>query len=349
MKTTTQIGSCRVLGGNVRNEGFTFVACLLVMIATMALSSCTGYTKAAAGGGQPANPSAGVFTATPAIVSFGSVVTGTSNSQPIILTNSGNTTLIFSQVSSAGAGFSVTGLPLSTTIAPGSSVTFNAVFTPTAAAAINGSVTLATNGQPSPLVINLSGTGSAVSVLLGASPTSLNFNTVSVGNSGSLTSTLTNNGNANIDVSGVTVTGAGLTASGISGGMILTPRQSATVTVTFAPTTAAALTGASVMIASNATNSPATISLSGTGQAASSHSVALSWTPSTTTGVTGYNIYRATTSGGFGTTPLNSSPVLGPTYTDTTVLSGQTYLYVATAVDAGSQSIDSNEVSTVIP
>jgi hypothetical protein len=65
--------------------------------------------------------------------------------------------------------------------------------------------------------------------------------------------------------------------------------------------------------------------------------------------VSGYNVYRATTSGGYGSTPLNSSPVSGTTYADGTVVSGQTYFYVATAVDAGTQSVDSNEVQAVIP
>jgi fibronectin type 3 domain-containing protein len=65
--------------------------------------------------------------------------------------------------------------------------------------------------------------------------------------------------------------------------------------------------------------------------------------------VSGYNIYRAATSGGYGTTPVNSSPVSGVTYTDTSVVSGQTYFYVATAVDAGTQSTDSNEVQAIIP
>ena len=78
------------------------------------------------------------------------------------------------------------------------------------------------------------------------------------------------------------------------------------------------------------------------------HSATLSWTASTTT-VVGYDIYRGTTTGG----PyvlLNSSPVQGVTYTDTTVQSGQTYFYVTAAVDSsGNQSAYSNQVQAVIP
>jgi centrosomal CEP192-like protein/ASPM-SPD-2-Hydin domain-containing protein len=289
------------------------------------------------------------ISANPASVAFGNVVVGNSNSQPIKLQNNGNATLTFSKISMAGTGMTVTGLSTSTTIVAGGNVSFNAVFTPTAATTVNGSITLATNGTPSPLTINLSGTGVTATQILTANPTSLVFGTVNVNSSSQLTSTLTNNGNSNVVVSGVTVTGAGFSASGVSNGTTLTPGQSVTLTVTFAPASAGAVNGASVSIASNATGSPTTIALSGTGQAVSSHSVALSWTASVTTGVNAYNVFRATTSGGYGPTPLNPSPVATTNYTDTNVVSGQQYFYVVTALDAGVSSADSKEISVTIP
>ena len=78
------------------------------------------------------------------------------------------------------------------------------------------------------------------------------------------------------------------------------------------------------------------------------HSVALTWTASTST-VSGYNIYRSTVSGS-GYAKLNSSLVASLSYSDTTVQSGATYFYVATAVDSGGdESTDSNQASAVIP
>ena len=78
------------------------------------------------------------------------------------------------------------------------------------------------------------------------------------------------------------------------------------------------------------------------------HSAALSWTASTST-VSGYNVYRGTVSGG-PYTLINPSLVTGLSYTDTTVQSGLTYYYVTTAVDSsGVQSVDSNQVTAVIP
>ena len=99
---------------------------------------------------------------------------------------------------------------------------------------------------------------------------------------------------------------------------------------------------------SNATNSPATITLSGTGVQPVSHSVTLTWTASTST-VSGYNAYRSTVSGG-PYTKVNSTPDTALTYTDSTVQSAQTYFYVVTSVDSsGVESADSTEVSATVP
>lgn len=84
----------------------------------------------------------------------------------------------------------------------------------------------------------------------------------------------------------------------------------------------------------------------GTGPTA--HSVTLNWLASKSA-VAGYNVYRSTEAGG-PLTKLNSSLVRATSYTDATVHSGQTYLYVVTAVDGkGKESVFSNEVKAVVP
>lgn len=292
-----------------------------------------------------------VVSASASSVNFGKVVVGNTNSQPITLRNSGNATLTFSQMAASGAGVGLTGLSMSTTIAPNSSATFNAVFAPSSSSPVNGSITLVTNGVPSPLVIGVTGTGSAASNSLGVSPASLNFGTVTPGSSRSLSSTLTNIGNSNIDISSVKVSGAGFSAGGVSSGTILMPGQSTTLMVTFAPGSAGSVSGASVTIASNAVNSPAIVGLAGTGQAAPTtpHAVELSWNPSSSSGVTGYDVFRAAASGAYGSIPLNSAPVSGTTYADASVTAGQTYFYIVTTVGSGTSSAASNEVEATIP
>jgi cellulose 1,4-beta-cellobiosidase len=128
---------------------------------------------------------------------------------------------------------------------------------------------------------------------------------------------------------------------------MLSPGQAATLTATFSPSTAGNVTG-SVVVASNATNSPDTIALAGTGVAAVNHSVALTWTASTST-VIGYNTYSGTTSGG-PYAKLTSAPEASTAYTDSTVQAGQTYYYVVTAVNsANEESAYSTQVSATIP
>ena len=79
------------------------------------------------------------------------------------------------------------------------------------------------------------------------------------------------------------------------------------------------------------------------------HSAALTWTASTSANVVGYNLYRATQAGG-PYTKLTSSPVAGTSYVDITVQAGQTYYYVATAVDSNhNESGYSNQATATVP
>ena len=222
------------------------------------------------------------------------------------------------------------------------------MFAPNTAGTVTGSVSLTSNAPNSPLAIALSGTGVAATKLLGLSTSSLSFGNVNVGSNSALSVALTNNGNSNVTISSVGVTGAGFSASGVTANEILTPNQSVTVTVTFAPGTAGAVSG-SISIASNATNSPATISVSGTGVATTPHSVGLMWSPSTSS-VSGYNVYRGTTPNGPYPTKLNTSLLTTEQFSDSSVVSGQTYYYVVTAVDSSDvESVDSNQATAVIP
>jgi len=288
------------------------------------------------------------LSANPSSASFGNVVTGNNNSQTISLTNGGTATLTISQANVSGAGFSITGLSLPATISAGKSATFNAVFAPTSAGAATGSVSIVSNAPNSPLSISLSGTGVAATQLLGANPTSLSFGNVNDGSSSTLTVTLTNNGNSSVTISGVTPTGAGFSANGVGSGTTLTPNQSVTLNVVFAPTAAGSVSG-SISVTSNATNSPASVTVTGTGVQVTAHSVGLNWTASSTTGVTGYDVYRGTSSGSYS---LLASSVSGTAYTDSSVQSGQniTYYYVVTAIGSdGVQSTDSNQATATVP
>lgn len=283
----------------------------------------------------------------PASVSFGSVTTGQSNSQPVMISNAGNGALTVSSYATKGAGFSVTGLTTPLTVQPGKSASFNVVFDPTAAGDVSGSISLSSNAPNSPTALALSGTGVTATATLSVSPSSLAFGNITVNASSSQSVSLKNTGNSNVTISGVSVTGAGFSDSGVNAGLILSPDQTATLKVAFAPTTAGNILG-SVKITSNATGSPQSVTLSGNG--VTSHSVSLVWSASTSSDVVGYNVYRGTVSGTY--SKITSAPIGSTSYTDTTVQSGQstTYYYVVTAVDStGVESTNSNQATATIP
>lgn len=287
----------------------------------------------------------GQLSATPASVSFGSVVTGNANSQTISLKNNGTASVTISQATVSGTGFNMSGLAIPATIAAGGGATFSVMFDPTSAGNDSGSILLVNNGPTSPMSIPLSGTGVAATESLSVSPATLSFGSVDDGTGTSQTVTLTNNGNSNVTISSVGVTGTGFSVSGVGAGLVLTPNQTATLSVTFDPTSGGAVTG-TVSIVSNATNSPASVSVSGTGVQA--HTVALSWTASTSTDVVSYNVYRGASAGSLSKI---MSGVNGTTYTDATVQSGQniTYFYAVTAVDSnGIESDDSNQATATV-
>jgi len=308
------------------------------------VSSSQGASAVIAVSGNGVQPG---LTVTPSSASFGNVSVGSPATQTVQLINSGTGTLTVTQVSVAGSGFSTGTLALPITLTPGQSTNFNVQFAPTSAGTASGSVTIVSNAPTSPAVINLSGTGIAATQLLTFSTTNLGFGNVNTGSSSTQSVTVKNSGNASVTVSQITESGTGFTLTGAATPVTLTAGQSLTFGVIFSPTAAGSMTGA-VTVSSTASGSPTTIALSGTGVQAASHSVTLTWTASTST-VSGYNVYRSTTNGS-GYTKINSGLVAGLTYDDTSVQSGTTYYYVATAVDAnGDESTDSNQATAVIP
>src|SRR5215831_15272320 len=245
--------------------------------------------------------------ASPGSVQFGNVTVGTKISQSVQLKNPGTGTATISSVSASGAGFSTSGLTLPLTLTAGGTKNVTLTFTPTAIGAQSGTITLKSSSGAPELTLNVSGTGLTGTRTISAWPTSLNFGSAAVGTAEKLAVTLKNTGNSNVTISGVSVTGVGVSSisSGLSGSTIA-PGQTATLNVTFAPKSVGlwAMSG-SVKIVSNATNSPAVITLSGKAVSSTSsspgaanspgvaHSVLLSWSPSSSSGVVGYNVYRA--------------------------------------------------------
>ncbi len=283
----------------------------------------------------------------PGSVNFGSVTVGLTNTQTVTISNPGNANLTLTQATVAGTGFARSGITLPLTVAPGTASAFTVSFAPTSAAATSGSVTLLSSASTASLSVPLSGTGVAQVRLLSASPAALNFGTLALQSSASQAVTISNTGNSAVTISQLNFSGAGFSHSGISLPITLAAGQSTSFNAIFDPTTAGSVSGAATVV-STATNSPETIALSGIGAAPASHSISLSWQPSSSS-VVGYNVYESSQSGG-PYTRMNSTPSPSTSYSDTNVVSGDTYYFVTTAVDsAGVESVYSNQAVAVVP
>jgi hypothetical protein len=197
----------------------------------------------------------------------------------------------------------------------------------------------------SPLTVAATASAVTPTTGLASSAASFDFGSVLLGSTNSLGATLTNVGNTNVTISSVSVTGAGFTATGVASNTTLTPGQTANLNAGFSPAAAGAVNGLITVNCNGA--SPVVIALTGIGAQASAHSVALDWVPSTAP-VVGYYVYRALGDGAYA--KINSAPNVDTQYTDINLLSGETYIYVVTAVDADNVESDySDPVVVAIP
>src|SRR5207237_1641606 len=289
-----------------------------------------------------AGASAGILSANPTSNSFGSVQVGSSASQYQSVTNSGGSNVNISQANVSGSGFSISGLSLPITLTPGQSYTFSTVFAPTSSGTASGSIIMVSDASNSNLSIALSGTATASGQLL-LSPTTLDFGSITVGQNKSLTATLSASGSS-VTVSSASTSNPEFSLSGVSFPLALAAGQSAPVSVTFTPQSSGTASGTS--FSSNASATLVVEALTGTGVA--QHQVQLSWGASSSSGVTGYNVYRGSVSGG-PYTKINLALIVGTTYSDSSVQAGKTYFYVTTALNgSGTESAYSNEVQATV-
>ena len=223
-----------------------------------------------------ASVATGQLTVNPTTISFGDVLVGNSQIQSATLTNSNGTNLTISQVWVSGSEFQLSGLGLPLSLAPGQSATFNVTFTPTTSGSVVGAISvtaMVSSSQDSninsnsPLSVPLSGTGISPPSVLQPTSSTISFGSVQVGNSTTQSETLTNSGNSSVSITQANLSGAAFSVSGLNLPLTLIPGQSFTFGVIFAPNSAGSVTG-SLSVVSNASNSPLTISLGGTGTAA---------------------------------------------------------------------------------
>jgi hypothetical protein len=235
---------------------------------TFTPTDTTDYTTAMASVTLVVNP-APLVAVSATNLAFGSSLVGTATaSKDVSLTNSGDAALAITSISVTGANASsfVFGNTCGTSLAAGASCSIHGHFAPTTTGAMLAAITITDNAADSPQSIALSGTGvGAPAVSLSA--TSLSFGNQAVGTTSTSQSvTLTNTGAGTLTISSIAVTGTNASAFAFSNscGSILAAGANCTIHGHFAPTTTGAITAA-ITITDNATGSPQSIALTGTG------------------------------------------------------------------------------------
>ena len=282
-------------------------------------------------------------------LTFGNVTVNSTAVRSIALTSSGTAPVTVKSASVTGAGFSLVAGTFPTTLAPGQSLTLQVQFAPPSAKSMTGTLSIVSNSAKNPTTtVALSGTGTAANSQLTLSATTLNFGSVAVNSTAAQTLKLTSSGTSPVTISSASIQGSGFNLIGGSFPITLNPQQSATLQIQFKPTAAGAITG-TLAISSNASASPISVSLNGTG-AGASRAINLSWDAPVngSVPVVGYNVYRSVAGGAFQL--INSSVVAQTTYTDRTVTSGTTYsFYVKTVGQNRVESAASNKIALTVP
>jgi len=280
------------------------------------------------------------ITASPSTISFGQVSLGNTSTKSVVLTNDRTWKITLSKILTTGSAFSMSTMTLPMTLDPGQSVTLEVSFTPQSTGTVGGSLFV----EGPALSIPLTGTG-ATSGQLTLTPALLSFGSVPDGTTQTLPVSIAASG-ASVTISSASSSSAQFVLNGASFPLTIAAGQTMSFNVAFTPTGGGSVSGA-FSFASNASNSPALESLTGVGTV-TPYSVNLSWSPSSN--VQGYNVYRSAASNGT-YSKINSSLDPSTVYSDSTVVSGQTYYYAATSVNSAGQesSLSTPPVQAVVP
>ena len=218
---------------------------------------------------------AAVLSVSPATLTYANQTVGTTSAtQTVTISNTGGTALTVNSITNGNTtDFVLTAPATPFTINGGASQTFTLAFKPATAGAKSATISVASTAGNA--TVSATGTGVAVvsQPVLSVSPASLSFTNVTVGASAAKTVTISNTGNAPLNITNMTL--AGSTAFSFSPASLapIAAGASATLTVTYSPTVAGTDSGATIDITSNGGN--ASVGLTGSAVQQSAGDVAL--------------------------------------------------------------------------
>jgi hypothetical protein len=241
----------------------------------------------------------------------------TSSALASTLSNTGNATLNIGNIAIGGTNPTDFAIATGTnacgaTLAANATCNIYVTFTPAAAQAYTATLTVTDNASPATQASTLTGTGAAASAPIATlSPASLSFTATTGTTAAAQAATLSNTGNATLNISSIALAGTNPTNFAIttgtnSCGETLSSGATCNIYVTFTPASAASFS-ASLQVTDNAAGSPQSTSLSGIGTAAVVASFTIGSSTSAQTvqpgGTATYTISATAQNGAF-TTPV---------------------------------------------
>jgi hypothetical protein len=182
------------------------------------------------------------LTCMPTDLNFGNVTIDRTETQLVVLKNSGQNSVTVSAIRVSGREFSVLPLTLPLHLSAGRSLALRVRFAPTATGGAGGKLTFTSNASNPTLQIDLEGAG-VTNEDVKASPSSPSFGQVPVGRASELSVELTNAGSTTVELVAFSTAGDGFSATGPSLPFALRAGRSVKLDVKFAPQVAGLVAG----------------------------------------------------------------------------------------------------------
>ena len=219
---------------------------------------------------SPASAATQELVSSPSSLRFGGVAVNQSETQIVVLTNTGHSSISISAIGVSGSEFTVSGLNLPVELSAGQSVGLNVTFKPPTVGLTSGEITVTSTASNSTLQFAVAGMGFGSDSVL-ASPSSISFGDVNVGSSTTRSIVLTNERPWTRSITSLSIVGSAFSIGGLTPPINLSPHQSMTIKVTFTPRSAQETSG-SVFLYGPGLNIP----LNGTGTVATTGQLSVS-------------------------------------------------------------------------
>lgn len=209
------------------------------------------------------------LTFSPATLAFGNEAVGSTTASKIVMvTNNESAALGISFAASANYAVDATGTTCTSSLGSKAKCNVAVTFTPSSPSSIDGDLIFTYSGAYSPLDVKLTGKGTGgATEPLKFTPASLTFPKQAIGTtSAAKTITVKNSSASSVTLSSISAAGnfVAVGSGGTPCGGALAAGASCTISVTFTPSSAAAVSGA-VVVADTGSDSPQIVNLSGTG------------------------------------------------------------------------------------